>query len=214
MSIEPVELRERRIKCNISILVVVILCFFCTITTNFEYELKCSKVGFDLVKGERCIFKSPNEDSMCDVDVFDPTCKMMKFDASSGRPCLSNQTGRIGQCDEVSLYSIAIICTLPLNLLFSHCQVHSYSVRQSDFSRSDSYQNFFYYPSTFFGTLLPFVMLSILNGFLIWTVRKSHKIRHAMTNTRQVSVNEINNTMNNAIKWERLLHRTHRKRIK
>lgn len=69
---------------------------------------------------------------------------------------------------------------------FLHKKVNSYSVMQSVFSRTSSYQNFFYYPSTFFGTLLPFVLLSILNGFLIWTVRKSHKMRHAMTNTRQV----------------------------
>lgn len=68
-------------------------------------------------------------------------------------------------------------------------------MRQSDFSRSESYQNFFYYPSTFFGTLLPFVLLSILNGFLIWTVRKSQKIRHTMTNSRQVCVCDILNTI-------------------
>lgn len=67
-------------------------------------------------------------------------------------------------------------------------QTHSYSIVQSNFSRSESYQNFFYYPSTIFGTLLPFILLSVLNGFLIWTVRKSHKMRHAMTNTRQVTI--------------------------
>lgn len=61
-----------------------------------------------------------------------------------------------------------------------------YYVVPSIFSQSDSYQNFFYYPSTIFGTLLPFVMLSILNAFLIWTVRKQHKMRHRMTNRRQV----------------------------
>lgn len=65
-------------------------------------------------------------------------------------------------------------------------QLHKYNAQPSAFSRSDGYQNFFYYPTIFFGTVLPFVVLSILNGFLIWTVRKSHKMRHAMTNTRQV----------------------------
>lgn len=66
-------------------------------------------------------------------------------------------------------------------------QTHMYSVSKSNFSRSDGYQNFFYYPSIMFGTLLPFILLTALNGFLIWTVRKSHQMRHTMTNTRQVS---------------------------
>ncbi|XP_055294798.1 neuropeptides capa receptor-like isoform X2 [Sitodiplosis mosellana] len=142
---------------------VVILCFLCTITTNFEYELKCSKVGYDFLKGERCIFKSAHDDALCAVDVFDRKCQMVRFDESTGKPCSANQTKASGLCQEV----------------------HSYSVKDSDFSQTPSYKNFFYYPSTFLGTLLPFVLLSILNGFLIWTVRKSHKMRHAMTNTRQ-----------------------------
>ncbi|XP_031625698.1 FMRFamide receptor [Contarinia nasturtii] len=145
------------------ITVVVVLCFLCTITTNFEYELNCTKVGYDYSKGERCISNSSINSIQCDVDVFDEICKMARFDESTGKPCqISNQT-KLDGCQEL----------------------HSYSVKQSNFSQSPGYSNFFYYPSILFGTLLPFVLLSILNAFLIWTVRKSHKMRHAMTNTRQ-----------------------------
>lgn len=97
------EKTEKNTYIHVSFSAVVILCFFCTITTNFEYELKCSKVGYDFVKGERCIFKSSNENALCDTDVFDAICKPMKFEGSSGKPCLSNQTSRAGQCEEVSL---------------------------------------------------------------------------------------------------------------
>lgn len=89
-----------------SFLAVVILCFFCTITTNFEYELKCSKVGYDFVDKLRCIFKSADDTAQCDVDVFDPICKMTKFEVSNGKPCSSNQTSRNGQCEEVNF----VIC--------------------------------------------------------------------------------------------------------
>lgn len=114
---------------------------------------------------------------------------MVRFDDSTGKPCSANQTKASGLCQEVRDDSVIPSWDFPLfSTDFSPkiSKVHSYSVRQSEFSQSASYINFFYYPSTFFGTLLPFVLLSILNGFLIWTVRKSHKMRHAMTNTRQV----------------------------
>lgn len=182
---------------------VVILCFLCTVTTNFEYELRCSTVGFDFSNGERCVPKSTDDSTLCGLAGFDASCQKVSFDISTGKPCTLNQTNTSGSCQEVMINSIfrhffQLLCILisnfysPLkNMSFSYDKVHSYSVRQSDFSRSASYQNFFYYPSTFFGTLLPFVLLSILNGFLIRTVRKSHKMRHTMTNSRQVTISNF-----------------------
>lgn len=82
---------------------VVILCFLCTVTTNFEYELNCSTVGFDFVSEERCARKSENNNELCGMDAFNATCQLVGFDASSGKPCALNQTNTSGSCQKVLL---------------------------------------------------------------------------------------------------------------
>lgn len=196
------------VDCNryVSFSAVVILCFVCTITTNFEYELKCSKVGFNFANEEHCFFESTTNE-LCDVDISNmpASCQIVQFEISSGKPCTLEQVNASGtSCQEVHLIKFVVLFIwffthkiLVQNIIFCIFflikKLNSYCVRPSDFSRSESYQNFFYYPSTFFGTLLPFVLLLVLNSFLIWTVRKSHKMRHTMTNTRQVNAIFVSN---------------------
>lgn len=87
----------------VSFSAVVILCFICTITTNFEYQLKCSKVGFNFLNGEHCMFKSTS-DELCDVDTLNipASCQIVHFDASTGKPCPYNQSNASASCQEVN----------------------------------------------------------------------------------------------------------------
>lgn len=107
---------------NFFLSAVVILCFLCTITTNFEYELKCSKVGYDFVNGQRCIFTSATDDALCNVEVFDPVCNTTRFDESTGKPCGANQTKVSGLCQEVrDVISTSSTRIIDFSLLlFSH----------------------------------------------------------------------------------------------
>lgn len=92
--------------CYIPFLVVVILCFLCTVTTNFEYELRCSTVGFDFSNGERCVPKSTDDSTLCGLAGFDASCQKVSFDISTGKPCTLNQTNTSGSCQEVMINSI------------------------------------------------------------------------------------------------------------
>lgn len=80
---------------------VVILCFLCTVTTNFEYELNCSTVGFDFASEKRCVPKSVNNNELCGLDAFNASCQLVGFDVSSGKPCTLNQTSTSGSCQKV-----------------------------------------------------------------------------------------------------------------
>lgn len=99
---------------------VVILCFLSTITTNFEFELTCSKVGFDFKNEKRCNF-NPSNVTWCHVDVFDPICKSVRFDESTGQPCpVTNRTQQPnGSCQEVENIKIHLIIIIPLIKIFS-----------------------------------------------------------------------------------------------
>lgn len=95
------------VDCNqyVSFSGVVILCFVCTITTNFEYELKCSKVGFNFANEEYCFFKSTSNE-LCDVDILNmpASCQIVQFEVSSGKPCPLDQVNASGtSCQEVHL---------------------------------------------------------------------------------------------------------------
>lgn len=180
---------------------VAILCFLCTITTRFEYELKSAQTYYDYSVGREC---TANEVKSNSTSTHANGCKLVRVIVIffvlcwflfsllfllHRCFCIVNKIRQCSKCAEESLNCFlrifANLCVFfPLLCIW---QIHKYSVVPSIFSQSDSYQNFFYYPSTFFGTLLPFVMLTILNGFLIWTVRKHHKMRHTMTNRRQVN---------------------------
>lgn len=72
-------------------------------------------MGYNSLKGDRCIFKTTNEDALCDVDVYDPTCNMTRFDESTGKPCSTNQTKVSGSCQEVNYDTPPIDCHLLLH---------------------------------------------------------------------------------------------------
>lgn len=61
-----------------------------------------------------------------------------------------------------------------------------FELADSDLGKSDLYKEIFFYFTAIVFKLIPLVLLTVLNTFLIVTVRKSHKMRNTMTNVRQV----------------------------
>lgn len=59
-------------------------------------------------------------------------------------------------------------------------------VLDSDLGQHQLYKQIFYIFTDVIFKFLPLIMLTVLNYFLIMTVRKSHRMRNTMTNTRQV----------------------------
>lgn len=64
--------------------------------------------------------------------------------------------------------------------------MHYIYADQSDLGKNDLYKEIFYILTTAFATFIPLILLTTFNCFLVATVHRSHKIRHKMTNTRQV----------------------------
>lgn len=149
------------------------------------FDATCQLVDFDVSSGKPCALNQTNTSASCQkVHLHMITIHI--FLLFSPLSIFTHTQLEIRLSFYASIFYLRNCFTHLFIYSNVYEQLHKYNAQPSTFSRSDGYQNFFYYPSIFFGTLLPFVVLSILNGFLIWTVRKSHKMRHTMTNTRQV----------------------------
>lgn len=83
------------------------------------------------------------------------------------------------------LATVVIICKNSKFVI--NFQIYYIYADQSELGKNDLYKEIFYILTTAFATFIPLILLTTFNCFLVATVHRSHRIRHKMTNTRQVS---------------------------
>lgn len=104
--------------------------------------------------------------------------------------------GNVSHCKNVSSYSFHFVqYKLAKNQLINSHHFRWISVQDtivelldSDLGQHPLYKQIFYIFTDVIFKFLPLIMLTVLNYFLIMTVRRSHRMRNTMTNTRQVMI--------------------------
>lgn len=90
----------------------------------------------------------------------------------------------------MNIENFLILIKIKNPTFFSHLifilQTIEIYANESELGQNATYKKIFYIFISTFGTFVPLILLATFNCFLVAAVHRSHKMRHTMTNTRQV----------------------------